>query len=51
MTLGLGVHQAAFAYLPFMAAWAFGAWRLGKRYERRRQDADKAFPAAVEKAG
>ena len=51
MTLGLGVHQAAFAYLPFMAAWAFGAWRLGKRYERRRQDLGASSPEAVTNAG
>ncbi len=51
MTLGLGVHQAAFAYLPFMAAWAFGAWRLGKRYELRRQELDKSSAEAVPNAG
>ena len=39
MTLGLGVHQAAFAYLPVMAAWAFGAWRLGRAFERRSYEA------------
>jgi AAA family ATP:ADP antiporter len=50
MTLGLGVHQAAFAYLPFMAAWAFGAWRLGKRYERRREELDVASPDVEELA-
>ncbi|MEE4173585.1 MAG: MFS transporter [Xanthomonadales bacterium] len=54
MTLGLGVHQAAFAYLPFMAAWAFGVWRLGKRYELRRQalvELDEPSPPEEEKAG
>jgi AAA family ATP:ADP antiporter len=51
MTLGLSVHQAAFAYLPFMAVWAFGAWRLGKRYEFRRQTLDAPSPEPVTNAG
>ncbi len=36
MTLGLGVHQAALAYLPVMVIWGLGAWRLGRRYEALR---------------
>lgn len=40
MTLGLGVHQAALAYLPIMAVWGLGAWRLGRRYESRRDTAE-----------
>jgi AAA family ATP:ADP antiporter len=51
MTLGLSVYQAAFAYLPFMAVWAFGAWRLGKRYEVRRQELDASSPEPVTNAG
>lgn len=44
MTLGLGVHQAAFAYLPVMAIWTFGAWRLGRSFEARRQSGGDASP-------
>lgn len=39
MTLGLGVHQAALIYVPFMAIWGYGAWRLGRGYERLRASA------------
>jgi len=47
MTLGLGVHQAALIYVPFMAIWAWGAWRLGKGYQRLR----RAAVASTEKEG
>jgi len=47
MTLGLGVNQAALAYLPVMVIWGLGAWRLGRRYEERRGEA----PSSSAKAG
>ncbi len=34
MTAGLTVNGAAWVYVPFMAIWGVGAWRLGKSYER-----------------
>jgi AAA family ATP:ADP antiporter len=33
---GLSVAQMAWAYLPVMALWALGAWRLGGMYNRMR---------------
>ncbi len=30
---GLGLGQIAFAYLPIMGLWAWGAWRLGSLYQ------------------
>jgi hypothetical protein len=29
---GLSISQIAWAYLPVMVAWAWGAWRLGRMY-------------------
>ncbi len=45
MTLGLGLQQAALFYLPIMAAWGFGVWKLGRRYEALR-DASGSTPKA-----
>ena len=35
---GLSVAQMAWVYLPVMALWAFGAWRLGGLYSRMREN-------------
>lgn len=51
MTLGLGVHQAAFAYLPVMGAWAVGAWRLGRHFEARRYGKEAVPSSERSKAG
>lgn len=32
---GLGLGQIAFAYLPIMGLWAWGAWRLGSLYQKQ----------------
>ena len=34
-TTGLGLGQIAFAYLPIMGLWAWGAWRLGSLYSQQ----------------
>jgi AAA family ATP:ADP antiporter len=36
-TAGFSVAQMAWVYLPVMALWAFGAWRLGGMYARMRE--------------
>jgi len=37
MSAGLSVAQMAWVYLPVMALWAFGAWRLGGLYKGMRE--------------
>jgi AAA family ATP:ADP antiporter len=32
---GMGLSQIAFAYLPVMGLWAWGAWRLGRLYQKK----------------
>jgi AAA family ATP:ADP antiporter len=32
---GLGLGQIAFAYLPIMGLWTWGAWRLGSLYQKK----------------
>ncbi len=32
---GLGLGQIAFAFLPVMGLWAWGAWRLGTMYQKQ----------------
>jgi AAA family ATP:ADP antiporter len=34
MTLGMGMSSIVWMYLPIMGIWGFGAWKLGKEYER-----------------
>ena len=34
MTLGLSLSQIAWVFLPMISIWAFGAWHLGKAYNR-----------------
>lgn len=41
-TAGLSVGQMAWLYLPFMGAWAWGAWRLGQTYTQLRQVQDES---------
>jgi len=36
MTGGLGLSQIAWLYVPVLGLWGFGAWRLGKIYNRFR---------------
>ena len=36
MTAGLSISQVAWLYLPVMAIWGVGAWKLGKAYTRLR---------------
>ena len=38
---GLSLAQIAWVYLPVMALWGFGAWRLGKLYLQLRERAGK----------
>ncbi len=33
MTLGLSLSSIAFCYLPVMAIWATGVWKLGHAYQ------------------
>ncbi len=42
MSSGLSVAQATWLYLPFMAIWGWGAWRLGRTYQQLRDDQDAA---------
>ena len=46
MTLGLSVGAIAWVYLPVLAIWGLGAWRLGRHYEALRDQAE-----ALSKAG
>jgi len=46
MVSGLSMSQIAWLYLPVLAVWGAGAWRLGKRYQ-----ALKAQSGAASKAG
>ena len=32
VSAGLGLSQIAWIYVPIMAVWGFGAWRLGQLY-------------------
>jgi AAA family ATP:ADP antiporter len=32
---GLGLGQIAFVYLPIMGLWTWGAWRLGRLYQKQ----------------
>ncbi len=34
MTLGLGMGSIVWLYLPVMAIWGLGAWKLGQMYEQ-----------------
>ena len=34
MTLGLGMSSIVWLYLPVMAVWGVGAWKLGQKYEQ-----------------
>ena len=34
MTLGLGMSSIVWLYLPVMAVWGLGAWKLGQKYEQ-----------------
>ncbi len=36
-TAGLSIAQMTWIYLPVMALWMFGAWRLGNAYNRLRE--------------
>ncbi|MBT8062805.1 MAG: MFS transporter [Xanthomonadales bacterium] len=36
MTLGMSVGQAVWMYLPIMAIWSIGAWKLGRGYQALR---------------
>jgi AAA family ATP:ADP antiporter len=40
-TAGLSVAQIAWVYLPLMGFWCWGAWQLGKTYNRLRARADQ----------
>jgi AAA family ATP:ADP antiporter len=40
MTAGLSVATVAWIYLPILALWGWGAWRLGRRYEALRDQAE-----------
>jgi AAA family ATP:ADP antiporter len=34
MTAGLSIPQIVWLYLPVLGLWSWGAWRLGRSYER-----------------
>jgi AAA family ATP:ADP antiporter len=34
MTLGLSMSSIVWLYLPVMAIWGIGAWKLGQKYEQ-----------------
>ena len=36
MTMGMSLANIVWLYLPVLALWGFGAWRLGRRYEQLR---------------
>jgi AAA family ATP:ADP antiporter len=40
MNLGLSVGAIAWLYLPVLAVWGLGAWRLGRHYEALRDQAE-----------
>ncbi len=40
MTMGLSIAHIVWLYLPVLAIWMFGAWRLGKLYETLRSQAE-----------
>jgi AAA family ATP:ADP antiporter len=42
----LSVGQMTWLYLPFMGAWAWGAWRLGKTYQSLRNAQDESSETA-----
>ena len=50
VNLGWSIGQMAWAYLPLMAAWAWGAWRLGALYEAFRESGE-ASPGDAPPAG
>ena len=40
MSAGLGLSQIAWLYVPVLGLWGFGAWRLGRIYNRLRAAGD-----------
>ena len=48
---GLSLAQIAWVYLPVMALWGFGAWRLGKLYLQLRERAEEPDTAGPHGSG
>jgi AAA family ATP:ADP antiporter len=46
MSMGLSIAHIAWLYLPVLAVWMLGAWKLGKRYQALRRQ-----PGQLPKAG
>ena len=46
MSMGVPIANIVWFYLPVLAIWMLGAWKLGKRY-----DALKSYAGELSKAG
>jgi hypothetical protein len=45
----MSIAQMTWVYLPVMALWVFGAWRLGRIYTRMREQLRGPAPDLVPK--
>ena len=42
MTMGLSMANIVWLYLPVLALWGFGAWKLGQKYEQLKDHLEKS---------